>query len=257
MPLSSYYNPKPANYLNSIYKGQQQPSFLNNLFGKKQPASAPAPIVTAPVIPPKTGGGTTTTKNPAATTTNAPTVDPNIRAAHTAAVRNEIQNDPRFSGMDVNAIMSAYETGDFSSLPNASGQPFDTAAANKALADSMAVLDPVYFNEKLKETGDLEDSLGYKKREYDRYLSSQATKFGQEKDQQDLAAAQNGVLFSSGRVQKLNDLKTAYESDDAAKRDALSTDIRTAARGYQYKYGDLLHRADLMSSRTVSATSSP
>lgn len=162
---------------------------------------------------------------------------------HTNLVRTEIQNDPRFavylqSPGALDAIMNAYDTGDWSAVPGATGKPFDPVQANKAFADSMAVLDPVYAQERLKDTQDLTGNLEAKKAGYQNYLNTSASNFQQDKTTQDQNAADQGVLFSGGRVQKLNNLATKYEQDAALKKLQYGADVAGSARDYQYKYGN-------------------
>lgn len=156
---------------------------------------------------------------------------------HLNEVRRILQNDSRFAGMDIDSLVNAYNTGDFSGVTNASGQPLDTATANKDFADSMAVLDPAYKAEKAKETADFQDTIGYKQDQYKRDLATSAENFQSDKTQLDQTAADNGVLFSGGRFQKENNLATKYANADAAKKAALTTDVSLAGRDYGYKYG--------------------
>lgn len=156
------------------------------------------------------------------------------RAAHTADVKSTIASDPRFAGMDIKAITNAYDTGDWSSVTG----PFSAADANKAFADSMSVLDPAYVQEKMKDTADLKDTLAQKTGDYQDYLDSSAANFQADKNAADTSAAQNGVLFSSGRVQNLNNLGNKYAAEAASKKRALGTDASSLSRDYQYKYGN-------------------
>ncbi|MES2408800.1 MAG: hypothetical protein V4509_00685 [Patescibacteria group bacterium] len=138
----------------------------------------------------------------------------------------------------LDAIINGYQTGDWTGVAAVTGKPFNDQVATQALNDSMAVLDPAYAQEKAKDTADVQASLGLKQREYQRYLDSSAANFQSDKNTADTEAAKNGVLFSSGRVENLNNLKNKYATDQASKLDTTSTDIGNTARDYQYKYGN-------------------
>lgn len=156
---------------------------------------------------------------------------------HLNDVKTTLQNDPRFAGMNIDALVNAYDTGDFSGVTNSVGQPLSTDAANKALSDSMAVLDPLYAAEKAKATADLQDTLGNKQAQYNSDLATSGANFQADKTALDKSAADQGVLFSGGRYQKENNLSTRYANADAARKASLTSDVNTAGRDFAYKYG--------------------
>lgn len=145
---------------------------------------------------------------------------------------------PAFAGNKPEDLTYATTTGDFSKLLNSEGKPFSAADQAAAVTQGTADVSPYYQAEQLKETQDTESSLAQKAADYEKYLADQKTKFETEKATQDQTAANQGVLFSGSRVQKLQSLESAYNSDQAAKKAAVGADIGNTARDFGYKYGD-------------------
>jgi len=87
------------------------------------------------------------------------------------------------------------------------------------------------------EKSALNAQLGLQKRDFQRFLESSASNFKQDKDNQDTGSAQNGVLFSTGREEKLRNLEGTYRSNESAARDNLSTNMGNSMRDYQYNWG--------------------
>lgn len=171
---------------------------------------------------------------PAAGNTNAP-VSPT--PSQSDPLSAYLKSDPRFAGMDITSILNAYNTGDWSGVMKSNGQPVSTDEANAEFQRQMGVLDPAFQAENTKDKLDLTGDLGLADQNYQNYLDTSAQQFSADKDTQDKTAADNGVLFSSGRVQKLNDLKTKYDQDAALKQATLANTVAKAGRGYAYKYG--------------------
>jgi hypothetical protein len=69
-------------------------------------------------------------------------------------------------------------------------------------------------------------------------MKDQAAKFQEEKTTADQAAANQGVLFSGGRVQKLQNLGETYSTEGAYQKASAANAIGNTARDYQYKYGN-------------------
>ncbi len=145
---------------------------------------------------------------------------------------------PALKGNTPEAIAYATSTGDYSGLVNAQGKPFSSSQQSAAVDQATADLSPYYKAEQQKETADTEATLASKQAAYQNYLADQQTKFQADKTTQDQTAANQGVLFSGGRVQRLKQLGDTYASNDAYKRTAAGADIGQTARDFGYKYGD-------------------
>ncbi|MCX6826860.1 MAG: hypothetical protein NTV06_06315 [candidate division Zixibacteria bacterium] len=135
-------------------------------------------------------------------------------------------------------LVNAYLTGDWSGVTDISGTPFSPAQQQEALSKATADLAPYYEAQKQYETQTAEELLTQKQADYQAYLDTQANKFQEEKTTQDQAAANQGVLFSGGRVQKLQNLQDVYAKEQAYKQGTAGRDIASTARDYQYKYGN-------------------
>ena len=122
-------------------------------------------------------------------------------------------------------------------VQNQFGQPFSQADQDAAYAEADAALSPYYQAEATKDAQDIEASLAEKQGNYDSYLRDAGQSFGQDKIKQDQTAADNGVLFSGGRAQKLRDLKNTYDQDQYDKQRSLTADVGQASRDYAYKQG--------------------
>lgn len=158
------------------------------------------------------------------------------------AIQQAIANDPRAQQImnqamalgdnSLELIYNAIESGDYS------GMPFTAQEAQNVLSQQMAKLEPFYAEQKEKATLDLKDSMGLLKSQFDDYLTGSKEQFIDDKKGQDVNAANQGVLFSTGRAQKLNSLKGAYDRDQEAKRRDVSNRITGMARDYQYNFGN-------------------
>ncbi len=145
---------------------------------------------------------------------------------------------PAFTGNSASDIAYATSTGDYSKLLNSNGQPFSSADQAAALSEATSAVSPYYQAEQTKETADTEATLQAKQAAYQKYLDDQATQFQSDKTGQDQTAANNGVLFSGARVQKLQQLGDAYTKNNAYQKNAYGADIASTARDFGYKYGD-------------------
>ncbi len=145
---------------------------------------------------------------------------------------------PALKGNTPEAITYATSTGDFSGLVNSQGKPFSSTDQAAAVSQATADLSPYYEAQQKKETADTEANLAAKQAAYQQYLAEQQTKFQTEKTNQDQTAANNGVLFSGGRAQKLKQLGDTYSANDAYKRTTTGADIGQTGRDFGYKYGD-------------------
>ncbi len=145
---------------------------------------------------------------------------------------------PTLAGNTPDSLAYASSTGDFSGLVNNQGKPFSSADQAAAVAQATADLSPYYQAQQTKDTQDTEAVLAAKQAEYEKFLSDQKTQFETDKATQDQTAANQGVLFSGGRAQKLQQLGDTYTKNQAYKQAATGADIGSTARDFGYKYGD-------------------
>ncbi len=161
----------------------------------------------------------------------------NSPAAQAAAARDPevaaaIQRAQANGDMSVDMIMNAFDSGDYS------GMPFTAETAAEELRRQESILAPYYEEMRTKDKLDTQDTLGSIQRQFDDYLKNSESNFIDDKNSQDKSAADQGVLFSTGRKQKLTNLKSAYDRDQASKRAEASTRIGMTARDFQYKHGN-------------------
>lgn len=159
-----------------------------------------------------------------------------------AEVHSEMTNNPVTSG-----IVTKYGTwedalkasgGDITKLTDQYGTPFSQADQQAALKEASSALSPYYAAETAKDTADTEAKLAAQQQAYQDYTTKAGQEFQTEKTTQDQTAANQGVLFSGGRAQKLQNLKNAYEAEGASKLAGLTSDVGQTARDYQYAYGN-------------------
>jgi hypothetical protein len=132
----------------------------------------------------------------------------------------------------------ASSTGDFSGLTNQYGMPFSIEDQQAAMKQAEEDNKLYYEALKSKETADTEAALQQKKADYQNFLLTSGQQFQKDKTNLDQTAANQGVLFSGGRVQKQNDLKNTYAQEQAYKQGTYGRDIGQTARDYQYAYGN-------------------
>lgn len=142
------------------------------------------------------------------------------------------------NGNNADAILNAYQTGNWSSILNITGRPFSEEEQKLAVEKATAALAPGFDESKRYDESTFNRTLGNEKRAYDDYLKTSASNFETDKQTLDQNAADRGVLFSGGRVQKERNLKNTYEQDQAAKMASAGSNIAKTAGDYQYKYGD-------------------
>lgn len=155
-----------------------------------------------------------------------------------ALEENPIIKEYISKGNTAESLAYAAETGDLSGLVNQFGQPFSLEEQQTALKQAEDDSKLYYDALQSKDTADAEAALAEKKANYQDYLLSSGQNFQEDKTQLDQNAANRGVLFSGGRVQREKNLARAYEQDQDSKLDSLSRDIGNTARDYQYKYGN-------------------
>ena len=141
------------------------------------------------------------------------------------------------AGASLSDIENAYATGDWSGLTNVSGQPFSAADQANALATATSQTQPYYDAEQASDTEGTANTLGGDQLDYNKTLTDNATQFQTDKTNQDQTAADQGVLFSGGRAQKLATLAKTYQSTDAYNQAKYGNSIANTAGNYAYKYG--------------------
>lgn len=154
------------------------------------------------------------------------------------ALDNPYVNQAIERGNTIEDLEYASSTGDLSGLVNQFGQPFSDEDQQKALADSMEDNRLYYEALQQKAEADTESALAQKKADYQDYLLRSGQEFEQDKLKYDQSAADRGVLFSGGRVQKERQLERAYNQDQASKLASTGRQIGNTARDYQYEYGN-------------------
>lgn len=132
----------------------------------------------------------------------------------------------------------ATSTGDLSVLLNPQGKPFSSSAQAEAVSKAESALSPYYNAMEMKDTQDTVSSLDQKQRDYQSFLKTQGENFQTEKTKLDQSAADRGVLFSGGRVQKEKQLQESYNRAGQEKMASVGADIGNTARDFGYRYGD-------------------
>ncbi len=139
---------------------------------------------------------------------------------------------------DPTSILNAYMTGDWSGVTSLTGKPFTDEQQKAAVTAADAALAPAYKAQVANDRATAEEQLQKTQNNFQDSQKADATAFGTDKAAQDKTAADQGVLFSGARAQKLNDLRNTYADREAmARRDAAAA-IGSEARGYQYQYGN-------------------
>jgi hypothetical protein len=144
----------------------------------------------------------------------------------------------RSGGSTIDQIVNALSTGDLSGITDSLGMPFSAQDQHEALAQADEDTKLFYEALQTKETADAESALAQKQADYQDYLINSGQKFEADKTTADQTAADRGVLFSGGRVQKEKNLERAYSQDQSSKLATMTRDIGSTAQDYQYKYGN-------------------
>lgn len=155
-----------------------------------------------------------------------------------AASKNPVISSLATGGSSLDDIISALSTGNLSGITDATGKPFSVKDQQDALKRADEDLKLYYEALQEKESADTEASLAQKQADYQNYLLTSGQDFEADKVKADQNAANSGVLFSGGRVQKEKNLERAYAQEQASKMGAYSRDIANTARDFQYKYGE-------------------
>jgi len=141
-------------------------------------------------------------------------------------------------GSTLQEIIEALQSGDLSGIVDWQGQPFDIEDQRAALSQANEDTKLYYNALQAKDTADAEATLAQKKSDYQDYLINSGQAFEADKSKSDQKAADSGVLFSGGRVQKEKNLERAYNQDQAYTQDKIGRQIGNTARDFQYKYGN-------------------
>lgn len=136
------------------------------------------------------------------------------------------------------AILNAYMTNDWSNVTTLTGMPFSRKQQEEAVTAAERALNPAYRAQEAYDTSVVTDTLEAERAGVEQFRDSEEQNFGIEKDNQDQSAADQGILFSGSRFQKLNDLRNTYQDREAQNLAGAEGRVRTAARNFQYKYGD-------------------
>jgi len=159
-----------------------------------------------------------------------------------AAIKAALATNPdviRYGGTNSpDAILNAYMSGDWSNVINLTGVPFTKEQQQAAVSSAERALNPAYKATEAFDRSVVEDTLQENQQGFQQFQKDEKEVFATDKDNLDQNAADNGVLFSGSRFQKLNDLRNTYQDREAVMRGQVSDVARTNARDYQYRYGD-------------------
>lgn len=145
----------------------------------------------------------------------------------------------RFGGTNSpDAILNAYMTNDWSGVTTLTGTPFTKEQQQAAVVQAERALAPAYRAQEAYDTSVVTDTLAAERDGVEQFRKTEAENFGNEKDTLDQDAADQGVLFSGSRFQKLNNLRDVYRDRESQNVAGAESRIRKTARDYQYKYGD-------------------
>lgn len=170
---------------------------------------------------------------------NRPKTQADIDKAYSdAAAKNPAIATLAKGGSTIEQIINGLSTGDISGLTDWQGQPFSAADQQAALDQGMKDNKLFYEAQQANDKAAAESNIAQKQADYQDYLISSGQNFEADKTTSDQTAADNGVLFSGGRVQKEKNLSRAYEQDQASKLATATRNIGTTARDFQYKYGN-------------------
>jgi len=163
--------------------------------------------------------------------------EPQTQAELDAKYNKAVTEHPAFQGNSQEARDYAASTGDFSGILNADGKPFNDQTQQDAYNESIQALAPGFNETKQYDTQNVQDNLTQKQLDYQNYLDTEGAKFQTDKTALDQNAADSGVLFSGGRVQKEKTLSDTYSRNQSYKQGSMGLDIAGVGRDYGYKYG--------------------
>ncbi len=149
-----------------------------------------------------------------------------------------VASHPVFSGNSADALAYAAETGDFNGLMNPEGKPFSNEVQSEVIKEAESALAPGFEAKKSFDTQNVESDLDQKKRDYEEYLLTQKENFEADKDTLDQNAADQGVLFSGGRIEREKRLGDSYARNEEVNRANMGSSIGDIARKFQYAEGN-------------------
>ena len=117
-------------------------------------------------------------------------------------------------------------------------QPFSEDIRKEEREKAQKAAEPYWEELSEYERANTEEMLRQKQLQYQNFLANAREAFQKEKEQQDQTSADQGVLFSGGRYQKLQKLGDTYKQNEDYQRSLYGGDIAATARDYQYAYGD-------------------
>ncbi len=158
--------------------------------------------------------------------------------ANHPAVKEAMANDPDYAaamnGILNNPELSKAAAGAYKMLGNGTYTPEQYA---KEYGDQYNALDAYYKeNQKYGQTG-AENTLGLNQRNYDRSVAADEGQFQEDKQALDKSAADNGILFSTGRRENEGNLQSKYNANAQQKYDTYTSGQKGILNDYQYKYG--------------------
>lgn len=167
---------------------------------------------------------------------------PKTTEAMNKAISTSVASNPALSHLtaqnDPNTIVQAYTSGDWSSVVDNTGQPFSVEIQQEAVKKANKALAPGFDEAQRYNEADTGNKIKQNYDTYKSFLDTEASNFAADKQNLDQDAANKGVLFSGGRIQKEQNLKNLYEKQDAAKAASVASKIGELANDYQYKYGN-------------------
>lgn len=117
------------------------------------------------------------------------------------------------------------------------GTEYNQQEWDEALKKNLADISPSYAETQKMATADLASSVAQKQDDYNEYLRTQGLDFQRQKTELDQSAADRGVLFSGGRVQKESQLQSGFEDAQGYRQRTLERGIGSLSRGFEEKFG--------------------
>jgi len=157
------------------------------------------------------------------------------------AVKSSLSANPNVKnlsgGSSPDTILNAYMTGDWSGVTDLTGKPFTDEQQKAAVDAASSALAPGFNATAAYDKANVESDLSKDAGTYSAFQRSDAEQFGQDKNALDKSSADNGILFSGARAQKLSQLAGDYSARDAAARTTAANAEEGTARDYAYQYG--------------------
>lgn len=159
-----------------------------------------------------------------------------------AAIAKALASNPDVQtyggGNDPSAILDAFNSGDWSGVVSLTGKPFTDEQQSAAVAQARTAISPAYDAQVAKDTADTTDALRQNQEGFNDFQNTERKNFVSDKAAADQNAADQGVLFSGSRVQKLNDIRNTYADREAIQRRNVAENTTSTARNFQYAYGN-------------------